>query len=143
MEEARQEKFSRICRQFKWKCTAQRLAVYEAICGNRCHPDVDSVLESVRAKLPTVTRESVYRILNEFAGQNLIWRLDHVSSARYDSNPMPHGHFICENCGTIADFAWQKDLADFSGTIPGEVWHMEIRVTGLCGNCKQDQVSVK
>lgn len=136
MDKAQQENFSRICRQFKWKCTPQRLAVYECVFNNRCHPDVDSVWQSVRSKLPTVTRESVYRILNEFAGHDLIWRLDHVSSARYDCSTVPHGHFICEECGSISDFALQEDVGAFAGELPGEVRHMEIRYTGICESCK-------
>ena len=135
-----QENFSQICRRFKWKCTPQRLAVYECVCCNHCHPDVDLVWETVRAQLPTVTRESVYRILNEFAARGLIWRLDHVSSARYDSNTAPHGHFICENCGAISDFALEKDVSAFAGNLPGEVRHMEIRFTGICENCQPPEM---
>ena len=128
--------FMDICRRFKWKCTPQRLAVYECVYHNPCHPDVDSVLATVKAQLPTVTRESVYRILNEFSSHNLIWRLDHVSSARYDSNTVPHGHFICENCGLITDFALQEDISAFADAVPGSVKQMEIRFTGLCKNCQ-------
>ena len=141
MDIRQQENFAQICRRFKWKCTPQRLAVYECVLQNFCHPDVDSIWMTVKAKLPTVTRESVYRILNEFAAHNLIWRLDHVTSARYDCNTEPHGHFICENCGSIADFMLGNDIADFCGGVPGEVRHMEIRFTGLCEKCKSDSVS--
>ncbi len=141
MEVFQQEKFARICRQFKWKCTPQRLAVYESVFHNRCHPDVDSVWAAVRTKLPTMTRESVYRILNEFAARNIIWRLDHVSSARYDSNIHPHGHFICECCGSIADFDPAADIGLFAGRVCGEVRHMEIRCTGLCEKCRAKELS--
>ena len=143
MDNIRHENFIRLCRRFKWKCTPQRLAVYDCVCDNRCHPDVDSVWATVKANLPTVTRESVYRILNEFAGHELIWRLDHVASARYDSNTHPHGHFICENCGSIADFALEKDVREFSAVVPGNVRHMEIRFTGLCSKCDTDVQSEK
>jgi Fur family peroxide stress response transcriptional regulator len=128
--------FPELCHQFGWKCTPQRLAVYECVYGNRNHPDVDSIWSAVREKLPTMTRESVYRILNEFAAHGLIWRLDHVNSARYDSSTLPHGHFICEKCGAIADFAMIGDLSGFSGEVPGEIRHMEIRFTGLCDGCR-------
>lgn len=140
MDTRQQKNFTLLCRRFKWKCTPQRMAVYECVAENCCHPDVDSVWATVRAKLPTVTRESVYRILNEFAGHGLIWRLDHVTSARYDSNTAPHGHFICENCGTITDFALNNDVSSFADTVPGEVRHMEIRFTGLCESCKTGQL---
>ena len=139
MNTQQHENFLRICRELKWKCTPQRMAVYECVVENRCHPDVDSIWATVRSKLPTVTRESVYRILNEFAGHDLIWRLDHVNSARYDSNTHPHGHFICEYCGKIADFVLEKDIAAFAGQIPGEIRHMEVRFTGLCEKCRKTE----
>ena len=143
MKGFKQKNFSDICRQFNWKCTPQRMAVYECVFYNRCHPDVDAVWSTVKAKMPTVTRESIYRILNEFAGHDLIWRLDHMASARYDSNTHPHGHFICENCGSIADFVLEKDVREFSAVVPGNVRHMEIRFTGLCSKCDTDVQSEK
>ncbi len=137
MKKSKQEIFSALCKRFNWKCTPQRLAVYDCIHDNRRHPDVDTIWQKVRLQLPTVTRESVYRILNEFAGNGLIWRLDNIGSARYDSNPSPHGHFICEECGAIADFPLNGDPQNFPGTadIPGTIRHMEVRFTGLCPEC--------
>ena len=138
MKKSKQEIFSSLCKLFKWKCTPQRLAVYDCIHDNRCHPDVDLIWQKVRLQLPTVTRESVYRILNEFAGNGLIWRLDNIGSARYDSNPAPHGHFICENCGEISDFTLSGSPEKFAGCeVPGEIRHMEIRFTGLCPECSK------
>ena len=136
MTHPRKENFAQLCRRFKWKCTPQRQAVYEYVCHDHCHPDVDSVWAAVKSQLPAVTRESIYRILNEFSAHGIIWRLDHMTSARYDSSTVPHGHFICENCGAITDFALEKDLSAFAGNLPGDVRHMEIRFTGICENCQ-------
>lgn len=89
--------FRNICRKTGWKCTSQRLAVYGFLRGNHTHPDVDTVWGAVRNSLPTITRESVYRILNEFSEAGVIGRLDHIDNARYDSRVDAHGHLICEN----------------------------------------------
>ncbi len=139
MNNRKQEIFTALCKRFNWKCTPQRLAVYNCIHDNRRHPDVDMIWHEVKSQLPTVTRESVYRILNEFAGHGVIWRLDTISSARYDSNPAPHGHFICESCGAIEDFPLNGNPENFSGigNIPGSVRHMEVRFTGLCPECQK------
>ena len=45
-------------------------------------------------------RDSVYRILNDFATIGLIARLDALSAERYDTCRGPHAHFICEVCGS-------------------------------------------
>ena len=103
--------FLDICREAGWKCTSQRLAVYEFLRNNLTHPDVDTVWTAVRITQPAITRESVYRILNEFAAKGIIRRMDHIDSARYDSRTGAHGHFICEKCGEISDFNWPEGAA--------------------------------
>ncbi len=128
--------FLGICRKYHWKCTSQRLAVFDFLKDNLTHPDVDSVWIAVRKNLPAITRESVYRILNEFAEKGVICRLDQIENARYDSRTDAHGHFICQNCGKISDFNWPEGVTLPQNMISGEVAHMEIRVVGLCPECR-------
>ena len=127
--------FLKVCRKNGWKCTPQRLAIYGFLQGNLTHPDVDTVWEAVRGSLPAITRESVYRILNEFADQGMIRRLDQIDSARYDSRTGLHGHFICKRCGGISDFDWPEGIAVPREAQNGTVDHMEIRLIGLCSKC--------
>ena len=135
MQATRQQEFSKICRDAGWKCTSQRLAVYDFLADNLSHPDVDTVWAAVRSTQPAITRESVYRILNEFAAKGIIRRMDHIDSARYDSRTGAHGHFICEKCGEISDFNWPEGAAVPLDEIPGSVAHMEIRLVGVCRRC--------
>ncbi len=128
--------FMEICRKTGWKCTSQRLAVYDFLKDNFNHPDVDSVWQAVRRTLPAITRESVYRILNEFAENGIISRLDHIDNARYDYRTGPHGHFICEKCGKIMDFSWPEGAELPPGMANASVKHMEIRLVGVCRDCE-------
>lgn len=130
-----------LCREIGWKCTAQRLAVYEFLNGNLAHPDVDSVWNAVRGSLPTITRESVYRILNEFAEKGIIRRLDHIDNARYDSRTEPHGHFICESCGAISDFEWPQGAPLPLESLPKTIHHMEMRLVGVCARCEAESAN--
>ena len=129
--------FSELCRAVGWKCTPQRLAVYKYVNGNLSHPDVDTVWAEVRTSLPTITRESVYRILNEFSEKGIIRRLDHIDNARYDSRTDAHGHFICTKCGKISDFDWPEGATFSEGARSGKVIHMELRLVGLCRECSE------
>ena len=61
MKKATHTRFMEICREAGWKCTSQRLAVYDFLQDNLTHPDVDTVWHAVRSHLPAITRESVYR----------------------------------------------------------------------------------
>jgi len=127
--------FLKICRQNNWKCTVQRLAVYDFLHGNMSHPDVDTVWQAVRCSLPTITRESVYRILNDFSEKGVIGRLDHIYTARYDSRADAHGHFICEKCQKIFDFDWPKGELIPYGLPTENIKHMELRIVGICSEC--------
>jgi len=132
------EAFPAFCREHGLKCTAQRLAVFAAVRDSRSHPSVDETLALVRKTVPTVTRDSVYRILNEFASLGLLSRMDALPSARYDTCMEPHAHFICEACGKITDYPIPKGLTLPSG-MPKEQHHVELRVTGLCPTCAKKQ----
>ena len=132
--EITRDAFPAFCREHGLKCTAQRLAVFNAVRLSRRHPSVDETWEAVRKAVPTVTRDSVYRILNEFADLGIIARLDALSSARYDTLLGPHAHFICEECGSITDYPLPTEQPIPEG-MPSERHHLELRVTGVCDKC--------
>ena len=88
------EEFPAFCLEKGMKCTAQRMAMFSAFRERRRHPSVDEIWGLVKRTLPTVTRDSVYRILNEFSGHGLLARLDALSAARYDTCTEPHAHFV-------------------------------------------------
>lgn len=89
---------------------------------------------AVRKTVPTITRDSVYRILNEFSACGLIARLDALSAARYDTWIGPHAHFICECCGEVIDYPMPTGI-QLPAALPIERHHLELRVTGLCDDC--------
>ncbi len=130
-------KFQEICRVNGWKCPAQRLAIYKFLDHNTTHPDVQSTWEKVRQELPTITRESVYRILNEFAEHHLIQRMDHLETAHYDTNTASHGHFFCEKCGAIIDFALPPEIRLCDEYKGGKVRTVEVRAVGICQRCTE------
>ena len=136
MDRQKQNDFRAICRNNGWKCTSQRLAVYEFVHGNYSHPSVDDVWAHVKQILPSVTRESIYRILNELSEKGIIQRLDHLESARYDSRIGQQGHFICEICGEITDFAFPDSALHSTDSPCGEVRHIELRLSGICEKCR-------
>ncbi|MCQ2379947.1 MAG: transcriptional repressor [Victivallaceae bacterium] len=128
--------FNEACERYGWKRTQQRLVVFEAIRADRTHPGVDDVWEKTRRTVPKITRESVYRILNEFADAGLISRLDNLSSARYDSFPGPHGHVVCPRCGKVVDFDTPDGIPVPDGIDARNIQHLEVRLTVVCDECK-------
>ena len=91
IEQLTTETFPAFCRERGLKCTAQRIAVFAAVrrvMGR--HPSVDGIWEAVKKSIPTVTRESVYRILNELDALGIVARLDSLSELRVTG--------ICDKC---------------------------------------------
>ena len=128
-----QNQFRDLCKNIGWKCTPQRLAVYAYLQQNHTHPSVDVVWDAVRCSQPTISRESVYRILNELSEHGIIGRVDHIDNARYDCRIGAHGHFICKSC--------REFLILISRTGPDTahcctaIQHIEIRLVGVCPKC--------
>ncbi|GIF26933.1 Fur family ferric uptake transcriptional regulator [Actinoplanes tereljensis] len=86
------------------RVTRPRLAVLGAL---RDHPhiDTDTVIELVRADLPTVSHQAVYDVLRALTDAGLIRRIQPAgATARYESRVDDnHHHVVCRSCGAIAD----------------------------------------
>lgn len=131
------DRFRQICNAHHCRCTVQRLAVYRYICGNTAHPSVDEIWANVKKEIPTITRESVFRIMMEFSEWGLVYRMDKITNARFDGIAGNHGHLICRKCGAIIDFNLPKPLtipSDAVGFCPD---HIELRVSGICAACAE------
>lgn len=86
------------------RVTPQRRAVYEAMCA-LCHSTVEQVEQQVRAKSPSISPATIYKILDSFASAGIIGRLStEKGKLYYDISPCPHAHIISSQ-GVITDYA--------------------------------------
>ena len=142
-DDALAKDFLDICHKSGLKATSLRLAVYRYLKTSGEHPDVDQVWNAVRRELPTISRESVYRVLNDFASHGVIAILDRADVvARYDVEPKKrHDHFQCERCGRFFDFEVKAlpELVDAVAGALGRIEHAEIRVRGICNDCLRQE----
>ena len=129
------DEFRAVCKAQHWKCTPQRLAVYHYMHGNSRHPSVDDVWTFVRKRIPSITRESVYRILNEFSAAGIVSRMDMIDNAHYDVNVTPHGHLVCEKCGGVTDFPLDALPKPPRGVPKENIRNIEVRMIWLCPVC--------
>ena len=103
---------------------------------NPCHPTVDRIYLALHDEIPSLSRTTVYNTLSAFLKAGLVRELaidDH--EARYDILTEDHGHFKCESCGTIYNFA-----LDIYSWTPKELENFHIRdkntyFKGICANC--------
>lgn len=138
----RLERFQAECRKAGVKLTHQRLEIFREIAGSTEHPDAETVYGGVRARVPTVSLDTVYRTLWLLDGLGLIATLGpRRESVRFDPNLERHHHFLCVLCGRAIDF----ESADLNALeIPsvvkkyGSVATTHVEVRGYCTACAKE-----
>ena len=138
-DDSLKEEFRKLCLAHGCKFTQQRFAIYSYLKNNLSHPDVNQIWAAVRQVIPSITRESVFRILNELADFGVIGRMDKIVNARFDGNGKNHGHLICEKCGAIFDVKLPESLREIPKFKGFTAKHLELRISGLCTQCAKQQ----
>ncbi|HTT77223.1 MAG TPA: Fur family transcriptional regulator [Candidatus Binataceae bacterium] len=127
-------------RQRGLQLTAQRRVVAEVLEGVHVHLTAEQIFDRAAARLPEISRATVYNTLNQFRelGEVREIMLD-ARSKRYDPNSMQcHQHLVCERCGTVRDVVPHGDLS-----LPHDqrygfaVSAIEVTFRGLCPECAQ------
>ncbi len=137
--ERRVQVFVRTCRRQGMKVTHQRLEVFRELAASVEHPDAETVYQTVAQRVPSISRDTVYRTLATLETEGLIRKVSPlVERARYDANLDRHHHFMCTVCGLVRDF-YSEDLDDLP--IPpavrtlGEIESAQVEVRGICSAC--------
>ncbi len=96
--------FGSVLRRSGLHVTAQRLAVFRAVCATP-HISADGVTDVVRDELGTISRQSVYDALGVLVDKGIIRRIQPMgSAARYEDRVGDnHHHLICRSCERLVD----------------------------------------
>jgi Fur family peroxide stress response transcriptional regulator len=139
-EASRIEQLSLGLRDSGLRLTHQRLEIVRAIAADRTHPDVETVYEAVRKRVPTISLDTVYRTLGTLTDRGLITRVQFMPGpARYDANQAQHHHFVCTRCGLVRDVE-DRDLDAIQA--PAEVTRIgcpeavTVQFRGVCEACQ-------
>ena len=91
-------------RQHALPVTAQRIAVLRAV-SSHPHATADDLTASVCGALGTISRQSVYNVLNVLTDKGIIRRIQPADSpARYEDRIGDnHHHLVCRSCGKTED----------------------------------------
>jgi len=118
------------------RCTPQRLAVYDQLSRELCHPTAEDVFQAVRLTIPRISLATVYKSLEalvEIAAATRLTAADGTGSARYDARREEHYHFRCLNSGSVYDLPTRFDPALVSKLDPHleeDLQRQGFRVTG-------------
>jgi Fe2+ or Zn2+ uptake regulation protein len=124
------------------KPTCQRLAILAEVLDRRTHPTIKDLHAGLKAKVPTLSKTTLYAALELFARNGLVRALTiDPAEVRYDGWPAPHHHFHCERCGSIFDL----DLAcptGRRGCVDGhEIREVHGYFRGVCRACRTAPLS--
>jgi Fe2+ or Zn2+ uptake regulation protein len=85
----------------------QRALILSFLRASEEHPTAAQTHAALRRKLPSLSLGTVYRNLEVLVSEGVVEEVPAAGGARYDGNPKPHHHFICERCGAIDDLHLQ------------------------------------
>ena len=138
--ETRMRSFTEACVAQGVKVTHQRLEIFRALAATEEHPEADTIHRRVRERIPTISRDTVYRNLKMLAEHGLISvvGMSH-ERLRFDANMSRHHHFVCLRCGLIRDFS-SPHLAGLEcpeeAESFGEPVSINLEVKGVCTECQ-------
>lgn len=135
-----------ILRQHGVQVTAQRLAIVRAI-ANSPHATADDVIDEVRSRIGTVSRQAVYDSLGVLVDKRIVRRIEPAgSAARYEGRVGDnHHHLICRTCRQMFDVDCAVGItpcltaADDYGF---EIDEAEVVYWGRCPDCRARDASI-
>ena len=114
----------------------QRVMILKYLVENRCHPTVDQIFSALRNQISTLATATVYNTLNVFIEANLVRILSiEDNETRYDIVMENHGHFKCESCGSIINFAVDIDQFVSSELKGFVIQDKNVYFKGICPEC--------
>jgi Fur family peroxide stress response transcriptional regulator len=137
--EQRMARFERECRNSGFKLTHQRAEIFREVAQTGDHPDAEKIYLRVRKRMPTVSKDTIYRTLWWLKDLGLITMLGPPRvQSRFDANLSQHHHFVCTQCGLTRDFCSDEfDRLRSPNSIRsiGRTEQIQVEALGICRNC--------
>ena len=120
--------------------TIQRVAVLEYLEENRVHPTADEVYRGVKDGFPSLSKATVYNVLDALKRAGAIRELTIArQAARYDIMTSPHPHFLCRICGKVYDIDLPCAVQEGDIVDGHQVESVQTYVYGVCADCLEKQ----
>jgi Fe2+ or Zn2+ uptake regulation protein len=113
--------------------SAQRVAVADYVLKTVEHPSADLVWNRVKARVPYISRATVYNTLNLFVEKGLLRALQLAEdSVVFDPNVERHHHLVDEESGAIHDIPWDKvQVCNIEGLKGFEIHDYQVVMHGV------------
>ncbi|MGB9814141.1 MAG: Fur family transcriptional regulator [Thermovenabulum sp.] len=131
------EFFSNYLAQKGLKPSFIRVKILEYLVTKKTHPTADEIYNNLITEIPTLSKTTVYNTLNAFLKSDIAKMITiEQDEARYDADTSDHGHFKCENCGTVYDFKFKMSDIVYTDLEGFEIKSRDLYFKGLCPKCK-------
>ncbi len=135
----RVEKLKEVCHIKGMRVTPQRIEIFKEVAKSCSHPDVETIYEAVKDKMPNVSMDTVYRTLASLEELDMIFRVDNqLPKARFDADKTPHYHFICTQCNEVYDIFLEPDEEISllkNADKYGKIKDINVQIRGICNKC--------
>ena len=121
--------------------TRQRALILNVLQASHGHLTAEEIFVRARQTMPNIARGTVYRNLKLMEQSGEVGRLE-VSdgSDLYDRTPTPHGHLLCDGCGTLSDVPVVGLVKELETAIGTEVRGYQLTIRYLCPACRRKHV---
>ena len=124
----------------KERNTVQKTLIKQEVMSTYSHPSADAVYDKIKEVCPSISKATVYRVLNDLAEKGEIYRVKMTDgSDRFDKTLEKHYHIRCSCCGSVSDV----DIDYFNGIEDTANKHSDYVVTGhnlifegICPDCQ-------
>jgi len=135
--------FKDIIRKKKIRLSLPRLLVYQELSHAVTPLSPHEVFQSLLKRKKRIGLTSIYRSLDLFESQEIVFRIVKGSNVRYKLCELEdhHHHVICKKCGDVGEFNfceisdWSKKVMESTGY---EVTDHQLNFYGLCKACKEE-----
>ena len=118
------------------RASYQRMRVLGYLHQSNSHPTADEIYRHLSPEIPSLSRTTIYNILGIYVKAGLIRTVGiEDDEKRYDLLLSNHGHFKCEACGNITDFAIDIDSIPIKGLSSFQIKEKDVYFKGLCPKC--------
>ena len=101
------------------------------------HPTAEEIYDKAAQECPNLSLGTVYRNLKLMELDGEIGHLEMPDGPdRYDANPTPHGHLLCDSCGDLADLPVMGLIRDIESAIGTEVRGYTLTIRYICPKCR-------
>lgn len=114
----------------------QRIKILEYLDKNRVHPTADTIFQTLKDDMPTLSKTTVYNTLKTLVEHKALIELSlFENEIRYEYNQDQHIHFKCIECQKIYDIDKKYECCKNKIIRGHKVIYHQVIFKGICKHC--------